>query len=486
MSIFWLSIAVITVCALAVIVIPLLRHRADKPFDKSRIEYDVVVYKDQLNEVDRDLERGLLTEDQAEAVRTEIQRKLLQAVDGGETAISGVPFSNTPRSAILTVTAIALFVSIGTVSSYGFLGSPELKNVAYADRDIEQEKVALKEWQADQEVLALLDKLALRLEKKPDDIKGWRLLGRFLIARGNYEESAKAYKRANDLRPDDPEIFVDYAEALIFENEGNVSGAVMRKLRDTLTSAPTNPKIRYYIGLYKSQNDDLAGALQDWTDLAAMSPKDAPWMPTVRQQLEDAFSKAGVDPTTVKPSPIALEIAASTDLSPVTGPTAEDIKAAKKMSPEDQDKMINNMVNRLAERLRENPDDPVGWARLGRSYQMLNRYEKSKEAYSNAYRQAPENTEIALAYGEILVIENEGYVNQTARAAFEKVLLSDSTNVKARFYFGLALAETKEETPRAIKIWEELLAELPKNAPMTASLIEQIKRAKKALGNQSS
>ncbi len=237
---------------------------------------------------------------------------------------------------------------------------------------------------------ALLNQLALRLEKNPNDIKGWLLLGRSLIARRRYDESAGAYKRAFDLRPDDPDIAVDYAEALIFSNQGQVDEAALKTLQGALSQSPTSPKIRYYIGLFKAQNDDVSGALQEWTDIAALSPKDAPWMPTVRRQMDAAFKESGIDPATIEPSAEVLELAKSNPLtmppasaapSPTTlGPTAEEVEAAQKMSAGDQQQMIRGMVNRLAERLQNEPDDLEGWKRLERAYRVLGENDKANDA----------------------------------------------------------------------------------------------------------
>ncbi len=478
MSMLWLSIALITLCVLLIVIYPILRRPDLRSDDRDRTEYDVALYKDQLKEIGRDLETGLISCSQAGAIRTEIQRKLLKSVDNPIIDTPDTPFNRYSRSSVYMSVAIVLFISIGAISSYSFLGSPELRDIAYTDRDIVREEAALEDWRAEQEIDALLDKLARRLEKNPGDTEGWQLLGRSLIARGRYEESVDAYKRALAIHPDNPDYSADYAEALIFANNGNVSEAASKILHKVFNFAPANPKIRYYIGLSKAQNEDFREALQDWTDIVAISPKNAPWMPTVRQQMDAVFKKSGIIRSAIKPSAEALDIAATMDLSPRPGPTADDVAAARQMSAEDQTDMIDNMVKRLAGKLESNPNDPEGWARLGRSYQTLNRYEESKKAFQNAYRQAPENMDIALAYGEVLVIIDQGYVNPTARALFEKVLSTDSENTKARFYFGMALAETKEGLPRALEIWEALLKDLPRDAPWTNSLIEQIKRVK--------
>ena len=393
MTMLWISVALLTVGVLVIIVRPLLKSRDDAGSDTQRADYDVALYKDQLKEVERDLERGLLSDEQADAVRTEIQRKLLNsAADGKAKKSSSVTASS--RS-IWAAVAVSLFVAVGGVGLYAYLGQPELRNMAYADRDIAAEEHAQEDERSSQDMQTLLNQLALRLEKNPADIKGWLLLGRSLITRRRYDESAAAYKHAFDLSPNDPDIAVDYAEALIFSNKGQVDTATSDVLKKALTLSPADPKIRYYIGLHKAQNDDTAGALQEWVDIAALSTSDAPWMPTINRQIESALKESGIDPATLKPSAEALEIAKTQGIAggiapgaaqgnsqgttAAPGPTAEDVQAAQQMSADDQSEMIRGMVNRLAERLKTEPNDLQGWKRLAQAYQVLGDADKAAE-----------------------------------------------------------------------------------------------------------
>jgi cytochrome c-type biogenesis protein CcmH len=385
----WLSIALITIFVVMIMALPLLRNRSGSETDTQRADYDVALYKDQLKEIDRDLERGILTDDQADAARTEIQRKLLSTADGLKKRKSTSGTASSSGRGIITAGVISVFVSVGAFATYNHLGSPNLRNLAYADRNIEAEENAQQDNQVEQEMQVLLNKLAERLQKNPDDLEGWLMLGRSLMARRRYNESAAAYKHALDLNPDDPGIAVDYAEAVIFTNQGQVSKPALEVLQKAYTRSRDNPKIRYYIGLQKAQNNDVSGAVQEWINIAALSPADAPWMPTVRQQINAALKESGLDRSSFEPSAEALEIAKTKGIgagprigtSPAApGPTAEDVQAAQQMSSEDQSKMIRGMVERLANRMKTTPDDIEGWKRLANAYQVLGEDQLAKEA----------------------------------------------------------------------------------------------------------
>lgn len=383
MTMLWLAAALITLGVLIIVVLPLFRATSASASDSQRADYDVALYKDQLGEVERDLERGILSAEQADAARVEIQRKLLAAADQKPSgAKSGGAQSNNKLTGII----VALFIAGGSFGFYNHLGIPQFPNLPYAERDIESERRAVEENKLTNEMASMLGRLAKRLEKDPGDSKGWLLLARSLISVRQYDESVNAYKRAIALLPNDPNVAVDYAEAMIFANQGQVNDEARSVLEKTLNAVPADPKIRYYIGLGKAQAKDFKGALQDWTDIAAMSPPDAPWMMTVRQQMARAFTDSGLKPDDIKASPEALEIAKSIKANAprgaadTPGPSAEDVEAASKMSADDQSKMIRGMVERLAQRLKDNPDDLEGWTRLARAYQVLGETEKALDA----------------------------------------------------------------------------------------------------------
>ena len=138
----------------------------------------------------------------------------------------------------------------------------------------------------------------------------------------------------------------------------------------------------------KAQAGDLAGALQDWIDLAAIAPPDAPWLSAVREQIARAAADLGTDPSTLAPSAEVADLlpegTAGTTRPSLPGPTREDVAAAADMSAEDRAAMVRAMVERLAARLEEDPDDIDGWRRLARAWSVLGEARKAAEARARA------------------------------------------------------------------------------------------------------
>jgi cytochrome c-type biogenesis protein CcmH len=379
----WAVIGGLTVLVLAIVLVPV--WRADTRRESPRADYDLSIYRDQLREIERDRDRGVLSENEFDAAVLEVQRRMLAvSAERPETAAK----TAAPRRRLIAVLAVAVLVPVGALATYGLLGSPAIPDFPFASRDADQRILA------GQDMAALLERLKVRLERQPDDIRGWFLLGRSSMTLGKYDQAVQAYRKAISLGADDPDLAVDYAEAMTAAAGSTVPDEARKIFDDTLANRPLNTKARYYVGLSQAQRGDVRAALQTWVDLRAISPADAPWRIMVEGQITRAAREAGIDPATIEPSesvrammrasegPAAPE--SSAPGSAPRGPTAEDVKAAEQMSADERAAFIRSMVERLAERLKENPNDRPGWMRLARAYDVLGEKEKAAAARARA------------------------------------------------------------------------------------------------------
>jgi cytochrome c-type biogenesis protein CcmH len=348
MIVFALAALLMIAAVLALLLAPLWRREA--PPAAERRDYDLAVHRDQLREIDRDLEQELFTVEEAAAARLEIERRMLAAADGAEPAARAAA----GRSR-MTAVAVGLFLPLTAVLLYLVLGSPGRPDLPLAARqsDLAQQN----------DMQRLVQQLRQRLQQQPGNPEGWLLLARSYATLGQLEASADAYRRAADLTNRRADILSAWGEVLT-EIDGKEIGDDARRLfEEALAQDPGEPRARFYVGAAKAQGGDLKGALDDWLALAAQSPPEAPWMPALTEQIRAAAAKLG---------------------GGAGGPSAADVDAASKMAPADRDAMIRTMVEGLAEKLRENPNDREGWLRLGRSYQVLGETEKAEDAFARA------------------------------------------------------------------------------------------------------
>lgn len=386
MAAFWIATAILTVISTAMLLWPLWR-RSRSVAGEGEGAHDLAVYRDQLAEIAREVERGVLAPNEAEAASIEIKRRALRVVDRQDA--SGDPPSKARKSAQLLAALLLLGVPVAAVSLYATLGSPGLSDKPFAARIVSSpssgERAATPGRQAGNsdtaEARKTLDEavtaLARHLAANPNDARGWLLLGRAYLTNERYDDAVEALRRANDLVEGQPEVAAAYGEALVMAADGRVTDQAQHIFEEAFAKDPRNPQARYFLGLRRAQAGDLPGALQDWVDLVALSPKDAPWLPSVIQQIAAVASTLGVDPARLKPR-------AETDALVAPTPAFPNGAASDETSPEQRQTMIRAMVERLANRLEQNPNDPDGWLRLARAYDVLGEKAKADQARARA------------------------------------------------------------------------------------------------------
>lgn len=389
MTLLWIAGGLLAALSMLLLVQPLVRRRPAPP---PREGYDAAVLVDQLAEIDRDAAAGLIDAEAAAGARRELKRRLLLAMEGAQAQPAGVPSVAGPRRLWLAaMLAVVLPVVAGVV--YLGLGSPESPDQPLVVRQTSGDLAdANRRPPVDPSLVDTVTQLERYLVAHPGEGQGWFLLGRSYLTLERATDAVTALAKAKSLLPDRPDVTAAYGEALVIAADGRVDQTAQAEFEQALAADPRNVQARYYLALGRAQQNDVGGALQAWVDLVALSPADAPWLPLVRQQIVAAAQATGVDPATLRPSAAALALAPpATEAPAVTeapaaapGPSAEDMKAAAQMSPEQRQSMIRSMVERLATRLQQNPDDRQGWLRLARAYDVLGETAKAAEARARA------------------------------------------------------------------------------------------------------
>lgn len=558
----WIVAVVMSLVAAAAIVLPLLRRRAQAADPAA---YDIEVYKDQLEQVGQDYDRGLLTADQAQAAKTEISRRLLNADSRRQSPGAKMGVASGVSYAIVGLVALA--VPAGALGLYAVRGAPDVAGRPYAERASERAQAAGE--RQPQSLDAAAATLAQRLAKKPDDLRGWLLLARTYMSMQRYPAAVSAYEKALGLDAGNADITSGYGEALFLAAGEVVTPASRSAFEETLKHNPKDPRARYYLALADFEAGDRKKALDGWTSLVGDSPADAPWLPAVRARAGEAAKALGIDVASVMPKPqpprgepeqteapaggpSREDAAAMAALSPKEraerikgmvdglaakleenprdfqgwmrlirsyavlkqkdkaraalakarevfkaapfplqrlgslagelgleegsqprGPTRAQMDAAKDMSPEDRQAMIEGMVAQLASRLKETPGDVQGWIRLARAYTVLKQNDKAKDALARALKGNPENVDLLILYGRTIRSMNGDRSTPESVAAMRKVLTLKPDNIEALWFVGGAEAAAGQ-TDKAKELWQKALVLLPPGAPERAQLRKQI------------
>ena len=135
---------------------------------------------------------------------------------------------------------------------------------------------------------------------------------------------------------------------------------------------------------------------------------------------------------------------------------------------------VSGLVPFLIKRVRQYPKDARAWRYLGQAYMAANDPRDAAKAFAKVIDlNGQGDAAMDAAYGEALVLANEGAVPQEAEAAFTAALGADPSNAPARFYLGLAKAARKDRVG-AIALWQSLLADTPVTAPLHQMLVDRI------------
>ncbi len=280
----------LTALAMALLLVPLLWHQ--RPAESSE-PYNLAVYRDQLAEIDRDVGRGLLGPEQADAARAEIGRRALSLGTGAAPPPPSRRLLAFATSAVLMVPLVAWIL-------YWQLGSPALPDAPFAARQAAAAAVAGAG--APLDMAQAVARLAAHMQKQPNDLRGWVLLGRSYVDLGRYQDAVDAYRHAVQLSGRRADLVGDWGEAQVLAAGGTVTPDARQAFEAALSSPETAPRSRYYLALYQYQQGNPKAALQSWVDLEADSPADAAWMKLLRQRIADTAKALGIDPATLKPS----------------------------------------------------------------------------------------------------------------------------------------------------------------------------------------
>ncbi len=463
--IFWTIAGILGLAAVVAIVAPLTRG-SRKAADRG--EHELAVLKDQLAEIERDRSALRLADAEADAARLEVERRILAQVDRvaerSDRARDDVRIRRFLAAAVVIVGLPA-----GTLALYLVAGSPGLPDQPLAARSEERARMA-EIAERRQGLVEMVEGLERRLADQPDDVDGWKLLGRTRLTLEDPEMAVLAFARAAEIGGD-AEAYAELGEALVRRDRGAVTLEARNAFQAALDRAPGDPRARYYLGLADLQGGEDEAGLRTWLALEADTPADAPWRATLQARIAEAAAETGIDVAALREE---MGVRRPTASGP-RGPSEADVAAARDMPADDRLAMIRGMVEELEARLQEDPSDVEGWSRLGRSWGVLGDPEKSLAAYREAAERAPDRVDVLLDYARALF--PPGTDDRVMPDAFidviAKVRALDPNNGEGLFFGGvIALHEGDTATARAL--WGQLITTLPADSPVRAALEQRL------------
>jgi cytochrome c-type biogenesis protein CcmH len=377
----WLVFALMTAAAVFAVLWPLRRGGLVQDSDN-----DVAVYRDQLAEIERDRAADRIGDREAEAARLEVSRRLLGAAEKGaaEAHKPAAPATWRRRAAgLATITMLPL----GALGLYLWIGSPDLPGEPLqARRDMPPGHGSFA---------ALMAQVEAHLQRNPQEGRGWEVLAPVYLRLGRFDEAVAARRHALRLLGATATRETDLGEALVAQANGIVTQDARGSFERALAIDGNDIKARFFIGLAAEQDGRRQEAAAVWRDLIAKAPAGASWVEFVQSALArvegTASAQAQAQP---QPRPGRRPSADSSSAgagsapgaSPAPGPSEQDMAAAAELTPQQRNDMVRGMVDRLAERLKQDGSDVEGWLRLVRAYAVLGERDKARAAAADARR----------------------------------------------------------------------------------------------------
>jgi cytochrome c-type biogenesis protein CcmH len=350
-----LVLALMMAAAILAVLWPLSRGREAVPGEALDAAPDIAVYRDQLEEIERDRSAGAIGADEAQAAQVEVSRRLLAAARPSGSALLTEDIAARRFRRRATALAALVLMPAGAALVYLAVGSPGLPGQALADRSDMR----------DNSLPAMIAKIESHLEQNPTDGRGWAVVAPVYLRLGRFDDAVRADRNAIKYLGESPARLGDLGEALVSQANGVITGEAKALFEKAAAADAKDARAQFYLGLAAEQDGRREDAAKTWRVLITQAPADAPWLPAVKEAL------ARVDGT---PPPTA------------PGPSAEDIAVASGMSADDREKMVRGMVDRLSQRLHEDGSDVDGWLRLMRAHVVLGEREKASETAADARR----------------------------------------------------------------------------------------------------
>ena len=295
MIVFWLICAGLIIVALLFIFPPLLETEV-RDHSAEVTAANVAVYRDQLRELEADYQNGIVSNEQYELDRQEVERRLLSDVDSERPPTQAAPALKSSRqlaygvAVALPLVAVTIYLKVGTRQA---MSANPPATASRAARPAPDESPTTANPPGDsgmtpQRIEANVAALEKKLEQNPNDGPGWSMLARSYSTLGRYKEASAAYEKAAAITPNDADLLTDYAYALSMARGQDMQGKPEELLSKALQVDPKNLKALVLAGnaAFKAKRYDQA--VDYWEKvLATLPPKSE-----VEQSLSEKISEA--------------------------------------------------------------------------------------------------------------------------------------------------------------------------------------------------
>ncbi len=363
MTLFWISVAALTIAAILFIVLPILRYK--KVEEVSSDELNIEIIKQQLKELDADMEAGELEEEQYTASRHDLEKALLADLNPGSTTKT-----SELKSGRWAMYVIPVLIVAAALATYNKIGVPDIiprlsdrASMTQQQRPSQNQAQPQGAGQSAGSMEDLVVKLAKRMENEPENIEGWKMLGRSYISLGRIQEALQTYEKALNLDKQDVDLLMGYATTLAMSRDNQFQGMPAELINMAYQIEPGNPNVLWLKGNIHYQAGEFLQAINIWEQVMAKLQPGSEEAMTVAEYLKDARSKLPAG-TVIPAAPQASAAPTSTTTTEAgKGSAAEAIQVTVTLDPALQSKIQGDEILFVFARALNGPRVPLAVVR---------------------------------------------------------------------------------------------------------------------------
>lgn len=309
MTEFWIAVVGLLIAAFIIVLWPWFKHArieatARQLDAEERARVNVRIFKDRMRELSAEKAAGKIDDEGFVAIKDELEKTLLQDVEGDGSAASSSGnqgINEASKNTFVVMAAIAVFVCLGSFFLYERWGAYD-QVVQYHDSRFNEQELALaEELAAAGDTRGLLVQLRDKLRQSPDNAEGWSLLARSAMNSENFDIAIESYDQLVQLEPETATKAVLYglkAQALYF------SRASQARIDQAIESAfSLNPEELNALGLLaiaSYENKDYPSAIAFWEQTLSIAP-DHPSRKSIEMGIQSAKSAMAQDSNSQPP-----------------------------------------------------------------------------------------------------------------------------------------------------------------------------------------
>ena len=284
MILFWVICAALILIALAFVLPPALQRseQSNQETDDERKKANIAVYRDQLSELEADVRNGIVSEEQYAQDRDEIERRLLDDIASTKTKKTVAP----PVSARNTAYLLGIGLPLVAIIFYLNIGNP--KSIDEGPVTASQSVPRAPQQRTQGQIEANVEKLAQRLKSNPSDAEGWIMLARSYSSMERFGEAAGAYEKATELKPNDADLWTEYAFVTAMASGRSLEGKPGELIQQALKIEPENAKALQLAGTAAFEAKDYPKAIEYWQRVMKQVPADSEVGRLIAERINEA------------------------------------------------------------------------------------------------------------------------------------------------------------------------------------------------------